>query len=97
MKLMEYVTSKNEVKFHLDEPEMKFDDIDYELIVEGKPIAKSRVGSEWTLRFKITEPMKPGSAFIVKGQSPMKGEVVLATGFSHGTFLVCHQALSKRI
>jgi hypothetical protein len=106
MKWMLHDQKKKELVFRMEEHEI-FDGMNYllNLIPPKNPDAKlptnvivvgpSMVDSNWELKFKLPDSMPAPLDFFVNGHHPMKGDCVVASGFSIGPGISCHQAMTK--
>ncbi len=113
MKWMRYDQNKRELTFKVEDHGaylgMEFIlEINGPMIKDGVKVETSfgcgcaEMNSTGILSFNIPEEVQlhMGSyTFILFNRNPKveKGTYILATGFSHGTYLVCHQGTSIRI
>ena len=111
MKWMTHDRKKKKLIFKLEEHEI-VDEMDYHLyfshpetnMKDAKMIDihpnPAVVNSSWELVFNLQDdlPLHMGRCeFYVVGHSAIKGSYSVASGFSIGMNIICHQALSKRI
>lgn len=111
MKWMKHDRKKKELLFKLEEHEL-VDEMDYHLYFDGPRPNELNIGrvqlscgpekakSDWTLKYSIPETLLLHLGewtFVVIGLDKIKGDYIVASGFSRGMHFVCHQVVTIRI